>query len=76
MPPIVPALCIEAGYFMRNGKFLTEISLETIGYQALQRLYEWIIGSLLLGPIMGFIVGLFIYVMSLLIIRGKHAIYQ
>lgn len=76
MPPIVPALCIEAGYFMRYGSFLTEISLETIGYQALERLYEWIIGSLLLGPIMGFIVGLFIYVMSLLIIRGKRAIYQ
>ncbi len=74
MPPIVPALCIEAGYFMRNGRFLTEISLETIGYQALQRLYEWIIGSLLLGPIMGFIVGFLIYVMSLLIIRGKRAI--
>jgi len=76
MPPIVPALCIEAGYFMRYGSFLTDISLETIGYQALERLYEWIIGSLLLGPIMGFIVGLFIYVMSLLIIRGKRAIYQ
>ncbi|MCK5416897.1 MAG: DUF2062 domain-containing protein, partial [Desulfobacterales bacterium] len=34
MPPLVPALCIETGYFMRHGKFLTEISLETLGYQA------------------------------------------
>ncbi len=33
IPPIVPALCIELGYFIRHGRFLTEISLETIGYQ-------------------------------------------
>jgi glycosyltransferase involved in cell wall biosynthesis len=76
MPPMVPALCIEAGYFMRNGRFLTDISLETIGYQALQRLYEWLIGSFLLGPVMGLLVGLFIYIMILLLARGKRAICQ
>ncbi len=38
MPPLVPALCIEAGYFLRNGEFLTEFSLQTLGYQGLQRL--------------------------------------
>jgi glycosyltransferase involved in cell wall biosynthesis len=73
MPPVVPALCIETGYFMRNGRFLTDISLETIGHQALQRLYEWLIGSFLVGPIMGFTAGLFIYIMALLIMRGKRA---
>ncbi len=76
MPPIVPALCIEAGYFMRNGRFLTEISLDTIGYQALQRLYEWLIGSFIIGPVMGFIVGIIIYIMALLIVKGKRAIYR
>jgi glycosyltransferase involved in cell wall biosynthesis len=76
MPPIVPALCIEAGYFMRNGRFLTDISLETIGYQALQRLYEWLIGSFFVGPVMGFIVGIIIYVMAFLIVKGKRAIYR
>jgi len=72
----VPALCIEAGYFMRNGRFLTEISLDTIGYQALQRLYEWLIGSFIIGPVMGFIVGIIIYIMALLIVKGKRAIYR
>lgn len=74
MPPIVPALCIETGYFIRNGRFLTEISLETIGYQALERLYEWFIGSIFLGPIMGIFVGLFIYITALLLERGKGII--
>ncbi|MBN1627078.1 MAG: DUF2062 domain-containing protein [Deltaproteobacteria bacterium] len=74
MPPMVPAICIEAGYFIRNGRFLTEISLETIGYQALQRIYEWILGSLILGPVMGIIVGLLIYVTALVIMRGRFII--
>jgi predicted LPLAT superfamily acyltransferase/uncharacterized protein (DUF2062 family) len=57
MPPVVPALCIEAGYFLRHGRFLTEISLETLGYQAPQRLLEWLLGSLVLGPILAVLVG-------------------
>jgi uncharacterized protein (DUF2062 family) len=69
MPPIVPALCIETGYFMRHGKFLTEISLETLGYEALDRLFEWVMGSLFLAPVLAALVGIIIYVMALLITR-------
>lgn len=64
MPPIVPGLCIEMGYFMRNGRFLTEISLETLGYQALDRWYEWFLGSLLLGPVLALVVALIIYLIA------------
>ena len=57
MPPVVPALCIELGYLLRHGHFLTEISLETIGYQALERLYEWLIGALVLAPLLACLIG-------------------
>lgn len=57
MPPIVPALCIEVGYYLRHGQWLTEISLQTLGYQALQRLLEWFYGSLLLAPLLAVVVG-------------------
>jgi glycosyltransferase involved in cell wall biosynthesis len=51
MPPLVPAICIEAGYFLtHDGTFLTEISLKTIGSQGLQRLFEWFLGSLIIAP--------------------------
>ena len=50
MPPLVPALCIEIGYYLRHGAFLTEISIETIGYQGLERIMEWLLGSLVLAP--------------------------
>ncbi len=52
MPPFVPALCIEVGYFIRHGSWLTEISFRTLGYQALDRFWEWGLGSLIVGPLL------------------------
>ncbi|WP_321405154.1 DUF2062 domain-containing protein [Maridesulfovibrio sp.] len=69
IPPFVPALCIEAGHYMRYNKFLTEISLQTIGYEALDRFYEWVLGSLVLGPLFAAIIGITIYIMAFTIKR-------
>ncbi|WP_462323821.1 DUF2062 domain-containing protein [Desulfoplanes sp.] len=74
IPPIVPALCIEAGFFMRHGRFLTEISLQTLGYEAFQRLYEWILGSLVLAPLFAVATLVIVYVLSRILAHGiKHA---
>ncbi|MDR2018081.1 MAG: DUF2062 domain-containing protein [Syntrophobacterales bacterium] len=69
IPPLIPALCIEVGYFIRHGKFLTEVSLETIGYQAAERIFEWFIGSLVLGPVIGILVTITIYITALFLKR-------
>ncbi len=69
MPPLVPALCIELGYFLRHGSFLTEISLRTLGYEALDRLVEWLLGSLLLAPLLAAATGAVVYVMARQIAR-------
>ncbi len=63
-PPFVPALCIEVGYFMRHGRFLTEFTMETLGYQALYRLWDWFLGSLIVGPILAGIVALIVFVIA------------
>ena len=73
VPPLVPALCIETGYFLRHGKFLTEISLDTLGYQALERCYEWLIGSILLAPILAVFIAGVIYIMASVIKRTARA---
>lgn len=57
MPPLVPALCIEVGYYLRHGEWLTEISMRTLGREAPQRFWEWAIGSLLVGPALAVVVG-------------------
>lgn len=69
MPPIVPALCIEVGHYLRFGEFLTEISIETLGYQALDRVYEWLLGSLLLGPGLAVLAGAMVYLAAIIIRR-------
>jgi hypothetical protein len=66
----MPALCIETGYYLRNGRFLTDISLETIGYQAIYRIFEWFIGSLIMGPVTGVIMGVILYSMAIIIKKG------
>ena len=50
-PPFVPFLCIEAGYFLRHGKWWTDFSRETILESIHLRVFEWFIGSLVLAPI-------------------------
>ncbi|HAS89108.1 MAG TPA: DUF2062 domain-containing protein [Desulfovibrio sp.] len=69
IPPLVPALCIEAGHYLRYNRFLTEISLQTLGYEALDRFYEWVLGSLVLGPSFALIIGVVIYIMAFTIKR-------
>lgn len=66
----MPALCIEIGYFLRHGHFLTEVSLTTLGYQALERVYEWFLGSLVLGPVLAFAGGCTIYLMAVVLKEG------
>ena len=67
MPPLVPAMCIELGYFLRHGRFLTEISVETLGYQGLERIWEWLLGSLVLAPLLSALMGGLIHLTASLI---------
>lgn len=62
--PIVPALCIEMGYFLRYGHFLTSFTLTTLGKQFLQRVWEWIIGSLIVAPLLAGIVFCVVWVIG------------
>ncbi|MDI6448624.1 DUF2062 domain-containing protein [Anaerobaca lacustris] len=81
MPPVVPALCIEAGYFMRHGSFLTlqgvkhlssNASFLELGYMGLERLWEWLLGSLLVGPALALVLGLMTYIAARIIERARH----
>jgi hypothetical protein len=50
---------------MRHGEFLTEVSLQTLGREGFYRLWEWLLGSLVLGPIF------FILIFSLTFVLSK-----
>jgi hypothetical protein len=50
-----------------------EISLRTLGYEGLDRLAEWLIGSLVLGPVLALLVGGVIYILGVVVRRENGA---
>jgi uncharacterized protein (DUF2062 family) len=72
MPPFVPALCIELGHYLSQGSWLTEFSLQTLGYQGLQRLWEWLLGFLVLGPLLAALTAAVIFVTAQLLKRENR----
>lgn len=69
MPPLVPALCIEVGHYLRHGEFLTEISFRTLGREAPERFIEWLVGSLVVGPALAVVAGVAVWVLATLLQR-------
>lgn len=50
LSPLTPFLCIELGYFLRHGEWLTDFNWNTLGRGLLLRIWEWLLGSLALAP--------------------------
>ncbi len=74
-PPFLPALCILVGYRVWNGMWLTTFNAETLYHQFGHRFLEWILGSVVLAPVLGLLMGLIIYFLCLLVrIKSKKKI--
>lgn len=61
--PFVPFLCVQLGHYLRYGRFWTEFSRHTLLEQLPLRLWEWLIGSLLIGPVLGALGALITYLL-------------
>ncbi len=68
--PFVPALCIEAGYFLRYGRFLTEFNFTTLGRQFLSRVWEWVLGSLFVAPMLAAATFAVVWIIGLILHRS------
>ena len=75
VPPFLPALCIEVGYYLRHGHWLTDLSFATVFQQFSSRLFEWFLGSLIIAPLAALIIGAAMYVTAAAIkkVRFAHA---
>ncbi len=71
-PPFVPAIAIEVGYYLRNGSFLTEFTMQTLGHQALQRFWDYLLGAVVLAPFLAVFAGGIAYVLARLFRTLKH----
>jgi len=59
--PFVPFLCIELGYYLLNGSFWYEFNRHTLLDEIPHRLWEWLLGALLIGPLLGAVGALMTY---------------
>ena len=62
MPPIVPAICIEVGYYALHGKFFTDLNFHTIGYQFFNRVGDYLLGTVIVAPILAALVAIIVYI--------------
>ncbi len=60
-PPFAPFLCVELGYWLRHREFLTSATPQELLRNAHILLYEWFLGSLILGPVCAVITWLLVY---------------
>ena len=61
MPPFVPAICLEVGYYARHGEFLSNFDWHTLGEQMGSRIVDYLIGSLICAPIFAVAIGIIAY---------------
>lgn len=61
MPPFIPVACIELGHFMLYKRWLTDITWKTVFGEIPKRLWEWLLGSLILAPIFAVIIGVAVF---------------
>ncbi len=73
MPPLSPFLCIELGYFLRHGHWWTAFTIQTCLAEMHHRLYEWLLGSLILAPLFAGLTALVVYAIAELISRRRTA---
>ncbi len=71
MPPFVPAVCIELGYYLRHGRWLTDLSFATVFAQFSSRLYEWLLGSLIVAPVLAAVIGGIVFVSAAVIRKAR-----
>ena len=53
--PFVPFLCIETGHFLLYGRFWTAFNRQTLVAELPHRLWEWLLGAIVVGPLLGFL---------------------
>ena len=72
MPPLSPFLCIEVGHLMRHGHFWTNFTLHSCLGEAHHRIYEWLLGSLILAPAFAILAWGAVYTAATLVKNGRE----
>jgi glycosyltransferase involved in cell wall biosynthesis len=69
MPPFVPVLCIETGHLLRYGCLLSDMTWVSRPSAYLERLWEWLLGSLVVAPLLAAVVAGIVFGMARMLSR-------
>ncbi|MCU0857768.1 MAG: glycosyltransferase family 2 protein [Pontiellaceae bacterium] len=72
MPPFVPCACILLGHYMRMGCWLVFADLRHVALQ--EYLVDWLLGSLILAPLLALFAGLLIYRLAAFLRKESEAL--
>lgn len=72
IPPFTPFLCIQVGHYLRHGRWWTEFTRQTVVWDLHLRLFEWLLGSLLLAPLYALIAGAATYAVAAAVRRRRE----
>lgn len=61
--PFVPFLCVQAGHLLLHGRWWTTWNRQGLVAEFPQRLWEWLLGALVVGPLLGLLLALPVYVL-------------
>jgi glycosyltransferase involved in cell wall biosynthesis len=61
--PFVPFACVELGHYFINGSFWYEFNRHTLLGELHLRLWEWLLGALVVGPLLGMLGAMFTYLL-------------
>ena len=70
MPPFVPFACMEIGYYIRHGKWLSTVSFQTMVEELHLRLLDWLLGALILAPINMIVFAVITYFIAIILQRS------
>lgn len=63
-PPVVPVACVLLGYRLRTGGWMNDLSWAKIPSEYLARLGDWLIGSLVLAPVLAALAAAGVYAVA------------
>ena len=67
MPPFIPIACIEIGHYMLHGTWLKSASFETMFKEINSRVFEWVLGSLILAPLNALLFAGITYIIAIVV---------
>ena len=70
MPPLLPLACIELGHYLRHGRWLDEVNLQTVVHEAHLRFGEWLLGAMILAPLNAAAFGFLVFGIAAALRRG------